>query len=152
MGDEELNFDDLDSLVEPVDKPKNKEKMIEVLGTAFDNGTPFIDYCKMYVYALMPMDADGNEWKEYSFIREDGALTKDKRDKEMAFLVIKEEVVRGLPEVVEGLNVTKVNEIADDHVNDPKGFIADLMEKMPELPLIREKGELQKAIDLVKSA
>ncbi|MHA1684376.1 MAG: hypothetical protein ACTSUE_25795 [Promethearchaeota archaeon] len=150
MGDE-FNFNDLDSLVEPVDKDANKAKMLEKLPAAFDNGVPFIDYCDAYVYALIPKDPDGSEWKEYSFMREDGALTRDTRDKEMAFLVIKEEVVRGLPEVVDGMNVTKVNELASKHPKDPVGFIGAMIAEMPELPLIRSKDELGKVIDLVKS-
>ncbi|MFX0100109.1 MAG: hypothetical protein ACFFCS_11055 [Candidatus Hodarchaeota archaeon] len=144
-------FDALDALTEPIDKDANKTKMLEKLQGAFSNGTPFIDYCKDYVYAMIP-EADGN-WKEYSYITEDGQLTKNDRDPEMAYLVIKEEVVRGLPEVVEGLNVTEIQEITDSHLNDPKAVIADLIAKLAaNVPVVRSEADVQKAIDIVQNS
>ena len=146
-------FDALDALTEPIDKEANKAKMMEKLKGAFDNGTPFIDYCKDYVYAMIPDDADGNNWKEFSYITEDGQLSKNERDSEMAYLVIKEEVVRGLPEVVEGLNVNEIQDITDSHVNDPKAVIGDLISKLPaNVPSTRTKDDLQKAIDIVQNS
>ncbi|MHA1794355.1 MAG: hypothetical protein ACTSVI_17090 [Promethearchaeota archaeon] len=147
----EFNFDELDNMIEPVDKEKNKQKMLEALNKAFDNGTPFIDYCDQYVYAIIP-NQGYTEWKEYSYIREDGELQKNVRDSEMAFLVIKEEVVRGLPEVVPDLNVTTVNELASKHEKDPKGFIEALIAELPNLPIVKNKDELNKAISLVETS
>ena len=148
MGDP---FDALDALTEPIDKDANKAKMLEKLQGAFNNGTPFIDYCKDYVYAMIP-ESDDN-WKEYSYITEDGQLSKNDRDPEMAYLVIKEEVVRGLPEVVEGLNVTDIQEITDSHLNDPKAVIDGLIAKLPaNVPIVRNKDDVQKAIDIVQNS
>ncbi|MHA1700270.1 MAG: hypothetical protein ACTSWN_15610, partial [Promethearchaeota archaeon] len=80
-------------------------------------------------------------------------IEKNERDKEMAFLVIKEEVARGLPELLPDLNVKPVLEITEKHVNDPQGLILELIANVdPRVPVVRSKDELNKAIDLVKSA
>ncbi|MHA1369168.1 MAG: hypothetical protein ACTSRA_05595 [Promethearchaeota archaeon] len=151
MGDDP--FANLDAMMEPVDKDANKAKMVEKLEESFNNGTPFISYCDNYVYVIYPKDPDGNTWMEYSFMRETGEIEKNERDKEMAFLVIKEEVARGLPELLPDLNVKPVLEITEKHVNDPQGLILELIANVdPRVPVVRSKDELNKAIDLVKSA
>lgn len=151
MPNEEFSFDNIDAFLDPIDKDKNKATMLEKLPITFDHGTPFIDYCDGYVYAIYP-NADGSEWTEYSYTREDGNLVKDKRDAENAFHVIKEEIIRGMSEIVE-FNVNDVNEIAAKHDGDPKGFIEAIVQKLdPKVPIVRNKDGLQKAIDMVQTS
>ncbi len=148
---DEFGFDNLDNLLEPIDKGKNKEEMASKLKDSFANGTPFIDYCEEYVFLLAP--TGGNEWIEYSFIREDGQLTKEKRDLETAFHVIKEEIIRGLSEVAPDLNVNQVNDIAAKSNNNPRTFVDAVINELdPKIPIVRSVNDLQKAIDIVQSS
>lgn len=146
---EEVNFDDLDKLIEPIDKEGNKAAMLEKLQNSFNNGTPFIDYTDQYVFLAFQ---DGNKWSELSFIREDGNLSTSKQDPETALHDIKEEIVRGLSEGVD-INANDVTAMANNAGNDPAAFIADVIANLPpQVPIIRSQDELQKAIDLVQSA
>ena len=148
----EENLDNfLDEFLEPVDKDENKAKMVEELQSSFDHGgTPFIDYCKGYVYLAY---ADGDEWQEYSYVREDGNLNTTKRDAETQFHVIKEEIIRGLSEIVEDLNVNQVNELGEKAANDPQKFIDSVIAELDaKVPIIRSKDEIQKAIDMVQNS
>ena len=147
--DEEINFDDLDKMMEPIDKDANKAAMIEKLQNSFENGTPFIDYTEQYVFLAFQ---DGNSWAEFSFLREDGNLSKSKQDPETALHDIKEEIVRGLSESVE-INANDVTAMANNAGKDPAAFIADVIANLPpEVPIVRSPDELSKAIDLVQSA
>lgn len=147
--DEEISFDDLDKLIEPIDKDANKATMIEKLQNSFNNGTPFIDYTDQYVFLAFQ---DGKNWSEFSFIREDGNLSKSKQDPETALHDIKEEIIRGLSEAVE-INANDVTAMANNAGKDPVAFIADAIANLPpEVPIIRSQDELQKAISLVESA
>nr|MDO8115151.1 hypothetical protein [Candidatus Sigynarchaeota archaeon] len=149
----DFDFNALDGLMAPIDKEKNKAAMIEKLQASFANGMPFIDYCDQYVYLSFP-SPDGKEWTEFSFMRGDGNLSKDKRDPENAFHVIKEEIIRGLGEVFPDLiTVNAINAIAAKHDKEPKGFIAEIIQALnPKVPIVRKKDELQKVIDMVKTA
>ncbi len=148
---DELNFDDIDKLRAPIDKPANKAAMIEKLNTAFAGGViPFIDYTESYVFLVF--SSDGKEWNELSFIREDGNLTKSKQDSETAVHDIKEEIVRGLSEFAE-INVNQVTGIANAHAKDPKAFIEKMIKVLPaSAPVLRSQADLPKIIDMVKSA
>ncbi|HME51268.1 MAG TPA: hypothetical protein VKM55_03565 [Candidatus Lokiarchaeia archaeon] len=147
--DEEISFDDLDKLIEPIDKDGNKATMIDKLQNSFNNGTPFIDYTEQYVFLAYQ---DGNKWSEFSFIREDGNLSNSKQDPETALHDIKEEIIRGLSESVE-INANDVTAMANNAGTDPAAFIADVITNLPpEVPIIRNQDELSKAIDLVQSA
>ncbi|NMC05006.1 MAG: hypothetical protein GYA24_07340 [Candidatus Lokiarchaeota archaeon] len=152
MPEEEFNFDDIDKMLAPIDKEANKVAMIEKLNAAFTTGTiPFIDFTQAYVFLVYPT-ADGKEWNELSFMREDGNLSKSKQDPETAVHDIKEEIVRGLSEFVE-INVNQVTAIATKHAKDPKAFIAEIVATLPaSTPILRSQVELPKVIDLVKSA
>jgi hypothetical protein len=148
-NDEEISFDDLDKMMEPIDKEANKATMIEKLQNSFASGTPFIDYTEQYVFLAYQ---DGSNWAEYSFLREDGNLAKSKQEPETALHDIKEEIVRGLSEGVE-INANDVTAMANNAGKDPAAFIADVIANLPpEIPIIRSQDELQKAIDLVQSA
>ncbi len=151
MPDEEFNFDDIDKMLAPIDKPANKAAMIEKLNQSFVGGViPFIDFTQAYVFLVF--SADGKEWNELSFMREDGNLTKSKQDPETAVHDIKEEIVRGLSEFVE-INVPQVTGIATKFAKDPKGFIAEIIKVLPtSTPILRSQAELAKVIDLVKTA
>ncbi len=149
---DELNFDDIDKMLAPIDKDANKAAMVEKLNAAFAGGvTPFIDYTQAYVFLVFPTP-DGKEWNELSFIREDGNLTKSKQDPETAVHDIKEEIVRGLSEFVE-INVTQVNGIATTHAKDPKAFIAEMIKVLPpSAPVLRSQADLPKVIEMVTTA
>ncbi len=150
---DELNFNDIDKMLAPIDKDANKAAMIEKLNAAFSSGmTPFIDYTQSYVYLVFPATPDGKEWNELSFIREDGNLTKSKQDPETAVHDIKEEIVRGLSEFVE-INVNQVTGFANTHAKDPKAFISEMIKVLPaSAPVLRNQADLPKVIDMVKSA
>ncbi|MBN2153014.1 MAG: hypothetical protein JW839_16295 [Candidatus Lokiarchaeota archaeon] len=149
---DEFNFDDIDKMLAPIDKDANKAEMLEKLNAAFASGmTPFIDFTQAYVFLVFPTP-DGKEWNEISFMREDGNLTKSKQDPETAVHDIKEEIVRGLSEFVE-INVTEVTGVATTHAKDPKAFIAEMIKVLPaSAPVLRSQAEIQKVIDMVKSA
>jgi hypothetical protein len=151
MTPDELSFNDLDNLVEPIDKETNKATMVEKLQGSFANGVPFIDYCDGYVYLVYP---DGDEWTEYSFTREDGNLAKVKRDAETTFHIVKEEVIRGLGEVVpDAFNTNDINAMAEAAGNDPRQLIDAMIAQLdPAVPIVRSEAELGKAIDMVQSA
>jgi hypothetical protein len=152
MPDEEFNFDDIDKMLAPIDKAANKATMIEKLNSSFTGGViPFIDFTQAYVFLVYPTP-DGKEWNEFSFMREDGNLSKSKQDPETAVHDIKEEIIRGLSEFVE-INVTQVTGIATKFAKDPKAFIAEIIKALPpSTPILRSQAELPKVIDLVKTA
>nr|MDO8088048.1 hypothetical protein [Candidatus Sigynarchaeum springense] len=149
---DEFNFDDIDKMLAPIDKEANKAEMIGKLNAAFASGMiPFIDFTQSYVFLVFPTP-DGKEWNEFSFIREDGNLTKSKQDPETAVHDIKEEIVRGLSEFVE-INVNQVTGIANTYAKDPKAFISEMIKVLPaSAPVLRSQADLPKVIDMVKSA
>ncbi|MHA1338566.1 MAG: hypothetical protein ACTSRZ_02380 [Promethearchaeota archaeon] len=126
----------------------SKEKLIAALESAWDNGKPFIDYTKDYVYALIPV-GDGN-WKEFSYDRQSGELEERTINGATAFRMLIEEIEKGLALELEefmlndfrdfrnslgGADEEKIVKVIEELYNNSEKYSKDF-------PIIKNKGDL----------
>lgn len=67
---------------------------MNILDSAFANGTPFIDYTSNYVYCLIPNEDD--TWTEVSYDMHGSELDEREISSARAFRMLVEEVEKGL--------------------------------------------------------
>ncbi|HMF33356.1 MAG TPA: hypothetical protein VKK79_18160 [Candidatus Lokiarchaeia archaeon] len=130
----------------------SKDEMIEILDSAFANGTPFIDFTDDYVYVLKPEDADGSTWTEAVYMKEDSEVEKRTFPAEKAWAMFLEEFEKGLPGCVDDLSVAHIREVREGFGNMPaaekiKALIADVTANAgsyaANLPVIKSQGEIE---------
>ena len=105
----------------PVDKAKNANEMLTLLGKAYSSPPSIITFTEDYVYALFPITAGGDRWMEVSFITPDGTIDKKELSSKDAIMYLMKEIVEGLASYFE------------------------------ELPIVKDKDSFEKAVSKVKS-
>ena len=131
----------------------SKDKLISILDSSFEHGTPFIDYTEHYVYALIPT-ADG--WNEVSYDIEGKELDEKKITAARAFNMLIEEVEKGISMEIKDFMLGTFKDFRKALGDKPDQeklttIIKELTENKAKysesLPIITSKDEL----DLVKS-
>ena len=96
----------------------SKDKFISILDASFENGTPFIDYTSDYIYCLIPT-ADSAKWKEVSYDISGAELEEKELDSKLAYVMLCEEIEKGLSMYIEDLNVLKFKEFKESIKDKP---------------------------------
>lgn len=129
------------------------EEFKGIIDSSFDNGTPIWLYTDDYIFGMVPVDANGDRWKEVSFTFEekDEPLYVTERDATLSFQFLLEEVEKGVSFYVEDLNVLLIKDLADSLEGKPgpekmNSFISELIQNSSKyssnLPIVRNKDEL----------
>ena len=86
----------------------SKEDMIGILESAMKPGVPSVVInTKDYIYCLVANDAAGSSWKEASITFPDGGVEQKDIPAGKALMLLIEELLRGLPNYVENLPIAK---------------------------------------------
>jgi len=134
------------------------EDFKEIIDLSFDNGTPFWIYSEDYIFGMVPIDPEGNRWKEISYTFEDPEepLIITERDADLSFQFLMEEVEKGISFYVEDLKISLIKEYATTLENKSgtekmKSIISELIGNTvnysDKFPIIKTKADL----DLLKS-
>jgi hypothetical protein len=129
------------------------EEFKGIIDSSFDNGTPIWLYTEDYIFGMVPVDANGNRWKEVSFTfeEEDDPLYVTERDAALSFQFLLEEVEKGVSFYVEDLKVLLIKDFANslEGKSGPEkmnSFISELIQNSSKyssnLPVIKSKDEL----------
>ena len=127
----------------------SKDKLFGILDAAWDNGVPFIDYTKYYVYCLIPT-GDGN-YNEVSYDIESGDLDERPLSGKKTFGMLGEEIEKGLSGELEDFMLGTFKEFKKalgDIPDEEKtvAIIKELTENGPKysanLPIIPSKDKL----------
>ncbi len=129
------------------------EEFKAIVDSSFDNGTPLWLYTKDYIYGVIPLDPEGNRWKEVSYTFDDPEepLIIKERNADLTFQFVLEEVEKGTAFYVEDLKVVKIKDFAKSLDNKPgpeklRTLINELINNSQEysenLPIIKSKEEL----------
>ncbi|MHA1820082.1 MAG: hypothetical protein ACTSU2_08430 [Promethearchaeota archaeon] len=134
----------------------SKEKLIEYLDKAFDNGTPFIDYTSDYVYCLIPLG--GGKWKEISYMIPDKELEEREFDDAKAYRMLLEEVEKGLAGDIEDFMLNDFRAFKEGLGDKPDSkkindIIKELIENTEKysknLPIVKTKEDIEKVKGLL---
>lgn len=129
------------------------EEFIAILDSSFDNGTPIWLYTDDYIFGMVPVDTNGDRWKEvsYTFEEEDNPLYVTERDAELSFQFLLEEVEKGVSFYVKDLNVLLIKEFANS-IEGKSGsekmnsLISELIQNSikysSSLPVVKNKEEI----------
>ena len=96
----------------------SKDKFISILDSAFQNGSPFIDYTVDYIYCLIPT-SDPAKWKEVSYDISGSELEEKELDSPMAFVLLCEEIEKGLSMYIEDFMLGKFKEFKESIKDKP---------------------------------
>jgi hypothetical protein len=127
----------------------SKDKLIQRLDTAFDNGTPFIDYTDYYIYCLIPQP-DGN-WLEVSYDIASAELDERTINSTIAFRMLIEEIEKGISMEIEDFMLNNFKDFRKSIEDKPEGEKAGLIIKeltlntqkySTNLPIINAKDKL----------
>ncbi|MFW9928996.1 MAG: hypothetical protein ACFFD1_06370 [Candidatus Thorarchaeota archaeon] len=129
------------------------EEFKAILDSSYDNGTPIWLYTDDYIFGMVPVDTNGDRWKEvsYTFEEEDNPLYVTERDAELSFQFLLEEVEKGVSFYVKDLNVLLIKEFANsiEGKSGPEkmnSFISELIQNSTKyssaLPLVKNKEEI----------
>lgn len=83
----------------------SKDKFIAEVEASFANGKPLVTHTPDYAYAMVPLAADGSKWKELVLMKDDEHLDEAEKEPHTAFLMICEEIEKGLPGYVQDFRV-----------------------------------------------
>ncbi len=89
----------------------SKDQFFSEVEASYANGTPFVEYTDDYLYALIP--TGGDKWKELVLMKEENDLSADEMDADRAFLMLMEEVEKGLPGYLEDFKVLYIKEFRE---------------------------------------
>ena len=129
------------------------EEFKAILDSSFDNGTPIWLYTDDYIFGMVPVDTNGDRWKEvsYTFEEEDNPLYVTERDAELSFQFLLEEVEKGVSFYVKDLNVLLIKEFANS-IEGKSGsekmnsLISELIQNSikysSSLPVVKNKEEI----------
>ncbi|TFG02435.1 MAG: hypothetical protein EU542_04975 [Promethearchaeota archaeon] len=129
------------------------EEFKAIIDSSFDNGTPIWLYTDDYIFGMVPVDGNGNRWKEvsYTFAEKDNPLYVTEREANLSFQFLLEEVEKGVSFYVEDLNVLLIKEFTDslEGKSGPEkmnSFISELMQNSSKysaaLPIVKNKDQL----------
>lgn len=96
----------------------SKEKFISILDSAFENGSPFIDYTTDYIYCLIPT-SDSAKWKEVSYDISGAELEEKELAADMAYALLCEEIEKGLSMYIEDFMLGKFKEFKESIKDKP---------------------------------
>jgi len=121
-----------------------KEKLIEILNSAWGKETPFIDYTENYIYALIPIENDN--WKEISYDRISQDLDERIINSTVAFRMLIEEIEKGVGLELEVFMLNDFREFRNSLTgSDKQKLIATINE------LITNKDKYSKDFPIIKS-
>jgi hypothetical protein len=134
------------------------EEFKEIIESSFNYGTPFWIYSSDYIFGMVPVDPEGNRWKEVSYTFEDPEepLIITERDADFSFQFLLEEVEKGISFYVDDLKIPLIKEFASTLENKSgsermKSIIIELINNTAnysaKFPIIKTKADL----DLLKS-
>ncbi|MEJ2293308.1 MAG: hypothetical protein P8Y23_00890 [Candidatus Lokiarchaeota archaeon] len=129
------------------------EEFKAILDSSFDNGTPIWLYTDDYIFGMVPVDTNGDRWKEvsYTFEEADNPLYVTERNADLSFQFLLEEVEKGVSFYVKDLNVLLIKEFTNsiEGKSGPEkmnSFISELIQNSTKyssaLPLIKRKEEI----------
>ena len=127
----------------------SKDKLIQRLDTAFDNGIPFIDYTDYYIYCLIPQ-SDG-KWLEVSYDIASSELDERTINSTVAFRMLIEEIEKGISMEIEDFMLNNFkdfrNSIEDKPEEEKAGLVIKELTLNPQkyssnLPIITSKDKL----------
>ncbi|TFF88956.1 MAG: hypothetical protein EU548_08250 [Promethearchaeota archaeon] len=129
------------------------EEFKTIANSSFDNGTPIWLYTDDYIFGMVPVDANGDRWKEvsYTYAEKENPLYVTERAAELSFQFLVEEVEKGVSFYVKDLNVILIKEFTDsiEGKSGPekmKSFITELIQNDSKysnaLPIIKSKDEI----------
>jgi hypothetical protein len=129
------------------------EEFKAIIDSSFDNGTPIWLYTDDYIFGMVPVDGNGNRWKEvsYTFAEKDNPLYVTEREANLSFQFLLEEVEKGVSFYVEDLNVLLIKEFTDslEGKSGPEkmnSFISELIQNSSKysaaLPIVKNKDQL----------
>ncbi|MFX0076003.1 MAG: hypothetical protein ACFE96_11210 [Candidatus Hermodarchaeota archaeon] len=124
-----------------------------IVDSSFDNGTPFWIYTSDYIFGMVPVDANGDRWKEisYTFEEAEDPLFVTERSAELSFQFLLEEVEKGVSFYVDDLKIPLVKDYAKSLEGKSgsekmKALISELINNSSnyssKLPIIKNKDEL----------
>lgn len=96
----------------------SKDKFISILNSAFDHGTPFIDYTSDYIYALIPT-SDSSKWIEVSYDISGSELEEKRLTADLAYVLLCEEIEKGLSMYIEDLMIGKFKDFKESIKDKP---------------------------------
>ncbi len=129
-----------------------KEKYIELLNHAFDEGTPFINVTEFYSFALIPK---GDKWLEAVYDFEEKNLDEaTELNSENAFNHLCEEIEKAMSDEIEDFMLINWKEFkkgfGDDFSANVKAGIAELTSNpttySKNLPIVFNKDDLDKVL------
>jgi len=132
----------------------SKDKLFQHLDTAFENGTPFIDYTDYYIYCLIPQ-SDGN-WLEVSYDIASAEMDERTVNSTIAFRMLIEEIEKGISMEIEDFMLNNFKDFRNSIADKPEGEKAGLIIKeltlntqkySSNLPIITSKDK----VDEIKS-
>lgn len=124
-----------------------------IIDSSYDNGIPFWIHTSDYIFGMIPIDANGDRWKEisYTFEEADNPLFVTERDADLSFQFLLEEVEKGVSFYVDDLKIPLVKEYAKTLDRKPgpekmKAIITELINNSSKysskLPIVKSKDEL----------
>ncbi|MHA1720279.1 MAG: hypothetical protein ACTSWX_16770 [Promethearchaeota archaeon] len=130
----------------------SKEDYTKILESAFDKGTPFINYTEFYSYALIPL---GDKWLEISYDFEEKSIDEKREiDGKTAFFNFCEEVEKAMAEELEVFYLNRWKEfkqgLSGSEEEKLKACIKELTTNSKkyadDLPVVLNKEDLGKII------
>jgi hypothetical protein len=124
-----------------------------IVDSSFDSGIPFWIHTSDYIFGMIPVDANGDRWKEisYTFEETDNPLYVTERTADLSFQFLLEEVEKGVSFYVDDLKIPLIKEYAKtlEGKSGPekmKAVIAELINNSSKysskLPIIKSKDEI----------
>lgn len=123
----------------------SKDELLAIIESAWDNGSPFIDYTDYYVYCLIPK-GDGN-WTEVSYDINDATIDKRDMNGTIAYRMLVEELEKGLSGELEDFMLGTFKQFREGlgDMPDPEKIVAIIKE------LHANPGKYSKNLPVVKS-
>ena len=133
----------------------SKEEYVEILNSAFNNGTPFINITEFYSYALIPMG--GDKWVEISYDLEEKNVEKREVNATKAYNMLNEEIEKGMADLVDDLNIFKWKEFkatltgtdGEKIEKAVKEIIGNASNYSTKLPVVFNKDDIAKVISKI---
>ncbi|MCP4760627.1 MAG: hypothetical protein GY870_02525 [archaeon] len=127
----------------------SKEKLIETMEKAWDNGIPFIDYTDFYVYCLIPK-TDG-KWSEVSYDIGDKTIDEREINGTIAYRMLIEEMEKGISGELEDFMLGTFKDFRIGLGDKPEGEkLVDIIKELTEnsatysknLPILSSKDNI----------
>ena len=131
----------------------SKEEFIQLLETAFAEGTPFINHTEHYSYALIPK---GDKWLEISYDFEDKEIfDRNEIDSSKAYINLCEEIEKAMSEELEVFYLNRWQEfksgLKGTEEENLKALIHELISNhetySDNLPVVLSQEDIKKILD-----